>query len=90
MTGVLSFFTGWFSVLGWIFTTASTNLIYAQVLMALIALYHESLEIQAWQTFIVYQGLNLITAGIVMFGNKIIPGLNKFPCFTCKLAGSWS
>ncbi|KAH8704639.1 choline transport protein [Phaeosphaeriaceae sp. PMI808] len=64
MTGVLSFFTGWFSVLGWIFTTASTNLIFAQIVMALIALYHDSLEIQAWQTFIVYQGLNLITAGL--------------------------
>ncbi|KAF3799375.1 7-keto 8-aminopelargonic acid transporter [Colletotrichum gloeosporioides] len=85
MTGVLSFFTGWFSVLGWIFTTASTNLIYAQVLMALIALYHETLEIQAWQTFIVYQGLNLITAGIVMFGNKIIPGLNKFSLFYLQI-----
>ncbi|KAF6835734.1 amino acid permease [Colletotrichum musicola] len=85
LTGVLSFFTGWFSVLGWIFTTASTNLIYAQVLMALIAVYHGDLEIQAWQTFIVYQGLNLITAGIVMFGNKIIPGLNKFSLFYLQI-----
>ncbi|GJC93097.1 amino acid permease [Colletotrichum higginsianum] len=85
MTGVLSFFTGWFSVLGWIFTTASTNLIYAQVLMALIAVYHGDLEIQAWQTFIVYQGLNLITACIVMFGNKIIPGLNKFSLFYLQI-----
>lgn len=53
--------------------------------MALIALYHETLEIQAWQTFIVYQGLNLITAGIVMFGNKIIPGLNKFSLFYLQI-----
>lgn len=68
-----------------IFTTASTNLIYAQVLMALIAVYHGDLEIQAWQTFIVYQGLNLITAAIVMFGNKIIPGLNKFSLFYLQI-----
>ncbi|KDN63395.1 putative amino acid permease [Colletotrichum sublineola] len=113
LTGVLSFFTGWFSVLGCelspvprqranrllffsfmltlepfplgIFTTASTNLIYAQVLMALIAVYHGDLEIQAWQTFIVYQGLNLITAAIVMYGNKIIPGLNKFSLFYLQI-----
>ncbi|OAL48506.1 amino acid permease [Pyrenochaeta sp. DS3sAY3a] len=85
MTGVLSFFTGWFSVLGWIFTTASTNIIFAQVVMALIALYHETLEIKAWQTFIVYQGLNLITASVVMFGNKVIPGLNKFSLFYLQI-----
>ncbi|KAI5458950.1 choline transport protein [Mariannaea sp. PMI_226] len=84
-TGVLSFFTGWFSVLGWIFTTASTNLIFAQIVMALIALYHESLEIKAWQTFIIYQGLNIITAAIVMFGNKIIPALNKFSLFYLQI-----
>ncbi|KAF7554772.1 hypothetical protein G7Z17_g2652 [Cylindrodendrum hubeiense] len=84
-TGILSFFTGWFSVLGWIFTTASTNLIYAQVLMALIALYIEDLTIKAWQTFIVYQGLNLITAAVVMFGNRIIPALNKFSLFYLQI-----
>ncbi|KAG5659123.1 hypothetical protein KAF25_000325, partial [Fusarium avenaceum] len=84
-TGILSFLTGWFSVLGWIFTTASTNIIYAQILMALIALYKADLEIQAWQTFIVYQGLNLLTAGVVMFGNKIIPALNKFSLFYLQI-----
>ncbi|KAH8680138.1 amino acid permease [Ilyonectria robusta] len=84
-TGILSFFTGWFSVLGWIFTTASTNIIYAQILMALIALYIEDLEIKTWQTFIVYQGLNLLTAAVVMFGNRIIPALNRFSLFYLQI-----
>lgn len=53
--------------------------------MALIALYKADLEIQAWQTFIVYQGLNLLTAGVVMFGNKIIPALNKFSLFYLQI-----
>jgi choline transport protein len=53
--------------------------------MALIALYRETLEIKAWQTFIVYQGLNLITAGVVMFGNKAIPALNKFSLFYLQI-----
>lgn len=69
-----------------IFTTASTNLIFAQIVMALIALYHETLEIHAWQTFVIYQGLNLVTALVVMFGNKIIPGLNKFSLFYLQIA----
>lgn len=61
-----------------IFTTASTNLIYAQNFMALIALYHGNLVIKTWMTFVVYQVFNLITAGIVMFANFAIPALNRF------------
>ncbi|KAI9836024.1 MAG: hypothetical protein M1819_001635 [Sarea resinae] len=83
--GFLSFMTGWFTVLGWIFTTASTNLIYAQNFMALIALYHPDMEIKTWQTFVAYEVLNLITAGIVMFGNKTIPALNKFSLFYLQI-----
>lgn len=49
--------------------------------MALVALYIEYLEIKTWQTFIVYQGLNLLTAAVVMFGNRIIPALNRFSLF---------
>ena len=67
-----------FSLLLGIFTTASTNLIYAQNFMALIALYNGNLVLKTWMTFIAYQVLNLITAGIVMFANFAIPALNRF------------
>lgn len=83
--GFLSFMTGWFTVTGWIFTTASTNLIYAQNFMALIALYHADLTIKTWHTFLVYQALNLITAAIVIWGNRIIPALNKFSLFYLQI-----
>jgi choline transport protein len=63
-----------------IFTTASTNLIYATNFMALIALYQTDLVIQPWMTFVAYQGFNILTAGIVMFGNRYIPLINKFSC----------
>ncbi|KFY47435.1 hypothetical protein V496_10670 [Pseudogymnoascus sp. VKM F-4515 (FW-2607)] len=86
MTGYLSFVTGWCTVFGWIFTAASTNLIYSQNFMALIALYHRDLVIKAWMTFVVYQVLNLATASIVMFGNKAIPGLNRFSLFYLQIA----
>jgi choline transport protein len=46
--------------------------------MVLIALYHGDLVIKTWMTFVVYQAFNLITAGIVMFANFIIPALNRF------------
>jgi choline transport protein len=46
--------------------------------MALIALYHRDLVIKAWMTFVVYQVLNLATASIVLWGNRAIPGLNRF------------
>lgn len=46
--------------------------------MALIALYHEDLVIQPWMTFVAYQVLNIVTSGVVMFGNRFIPMINKF------------
>ncbi|KAL3424257.1 Choline transport protein 7 [Phlyctema vagabunda] len=86
LTGFLSFVTGWCTVAGWIFTTASTNLIYSQNFMALIALYNTNLVIKTWMTFVVYQVFNLITAGVVMFGNVAIPGINKFSLFYLQIA----
>lgn len=68
-----------------IFTTASTTLIYAQTLAALIALYHPTLTLHTWQTFVIYQGLNVLTASVVMFGNRIIPALNKFSLFYLQI-----
>jgi choline transport protein len=70
-----------------IFTTASTNLIYATNFMALIALYQTDLVIQPWMTFVAYQGFNILTAGIVMFGNRYIPLINKFSL--CYLQLAW-
>ncbi|KAL2823838.1 putative choline transporter Hnm1 [Aspergillus cavernicola] len=85
MSAFLSFITGWLTVAGWIFTTASTNLIFAQVVQALYALYHPDLEIKTWQTFIIYQILNILTASVVLFGNKLIPALNKFSLFYLQI-----
>ncbi|CAI7600312.1 unnamed protein product [Penicillium crustosum] len=83
---LLSFATGWCTVFGWIFTTASTNLIYATTAMALIALYHDGLVVQPWMTFVAYQILNILTAGVVMFGNRFIPTINKFSLVYLQLA----
>ncbi|KAH0166851.1 amino acid permease, partial [Aureobasidium melanogenum] len=83
--GFLSFNTGFFTIMGWVFTTASTNLIYAQNFMALVALYHPTMTIKTWQTFLVYQVLNLVTAAIVIWGNRIIPALNKFSLFYLQI-----
>lgn len=53
--------------------------------MSLIALYVPDLVIQRWQTFIIYQGLNIITASIVLFGNRLIPAINKFALFYVQI-----
>ncbi|PYH72294.1 putative choline transporter Hnm1 [Aspergillus vadensis CBS 113365] len=86
-SNVLSFATGWSTVFGWIFTTASTNLVYSSNFIALIALYRPNLVVQPWMTFVAYQGFNVITSGIVMFGNKWMPAINKFSL--CYLQLAW-
>lgn len=63
-----------------IFTTASTNLVYASNFMALVGLYKTDFVLQPWMTFVAYQGFNLLTCAIVMFGNKWMPAINKFSC----------
>lgn len=68
-----------------IFTTASTNLIYAQTLGALIALYHTDMTVKTWEIFVIYQGLNIVTASVVLFGNRVIPSLNKFSLFYLQI-----
>ncbi|KAK1138924.1 hypothetical protein N8T08_001664 [Aspergillus melleus] len=83
---LLSFATGWSTVFGWIFTTASTNLIYASTFMALIALYKTDMVLQPWMTFVAYQGLNILTSSVVMFGNRYIPMINKFSLVYLQLA----
>ncbi|KAB8238473.1 putative choline transporter Hnm1 [Aspergillus alliaceus] len=79
---LLSFATGCSTCFGWIFTAASTNLVYASNLMALIALYHDDLKLQPWMTFVAYQVLNVLSSAVVMFGNRFIPSINKFACKT--------
>lgn len=53
--------------------------------MALIALYHDGLVVQPWMTFVAYQILNILTASVVMFGNRLIPTINKFSCGSALL-----
>ncbi|OOF96351.1 hypothetical protein ASPCADRAFT_129448 [Aspergillus carbonarius ITEM 5010] len=65
------------AVFGWIFTTASTNLIYAQSVTALVALYRNNFVVQPWMSFVVYEGFNIISCGIVMFGNRWMPTINE-------------
>lgn len=55
------------------------------VVQALYALYHPDLAIKNWQTFIIYQILNLLTASVVLFGNKVIPALNRFSLFYLQI-----
>ncbi|KAB8077868.1 amino acid transporter [Aspergillus leporis] len=83
---LLSFATGWSTVFGWIFTAASTNLVYATNFMALIALYKTDLVLQPWMTFVAYQAFNILTSAVVMFGNRFIPGINKFALVYLQLA----
>lgn len=52
---------------------------------ALYSLYHPSDPIKTWETFIIYQILNILTASMVLFGNKAIPALNKFSLFYLQI-----
>lgn len=52
---------------------------------ALYALYHPDLKIKTWETFLIYQITNILSASMVLFGNKAIPLLNRFSLFYLQI-----
>ncbi|KAL1849928.1 hypothetical protein VTK73DRAFT_9776 [Phialemonium thermophilum] len=76
MSAFLSFVTGWLTVCGSMLTPS---------VQALYALYHPDVAVRTWQTFVIYQVLNLLTASVVLFGNRAIPALNKFSLFYLQI-----
>lgn len=43
------------------------------------------MPIKTWETFIIYQALNILTASMVLFGNRAIPALNRFSLFYLQI-----
>lgn len=43
------------------------------------------MTVKTWEIFVIYQGLNLLTASVVLFGNKVIPSLNRFSLFYLQI-----
>src|SRR6201996_3091763 len=63
--------------------TATAGLLGSQLIVGIIALYHDSYTPQPWHQFLIYLAYNLIAALINAFGNSLLPYINQ-------VAISWS
>ena len=74
------------NVFGWMALTATAGLLGSQLVVGIIALYHDSYTPQPWHQFLIYLAYNLIAALINAFGNSILPYINQV-AITWSIAG---
>ncbi|KAL1845287.1 hypothetical protein VTK73DRAFT_741 [Phialemonium thermophilum] len=85
VSAILSWYCGYFNVIGWCVVSASVTVILGQFLMAMVILTHPDITYQRWQGFVVYEGLNVLFTLINIYGQKILPlvhSLNFYICLT--------
>lgn len=74
---ILSWITGWINVFGWMALVATAGLLGSQLIIGIIALYDANYTAHPWQQFLIYMGYNLVAAVLNIFGNHLLPYVNK-------------
>ncbi|KAL1413599.1 hypothetical protein Q8F55_001374 [Vanrija albida] len=79
----LSFFVGWMSAAGWTSLTATNSFLSAQFVTGLIALWHPTFDVAAWQTLLIYLAFLAGAYLLNTFCVRALPHMDHF-------AGFWS
>ncbi|TXT15586.1 hypothetical protein VHUM_00089 [Vanrija humicola] len=79
----LSFFVGWMSASGWTALTATNSFLSAQFVTGLVALWHPTFEVEAWQTLLIYLAFLGGAYLLNTFCVRALPFMDNF-------AGFWS
>ncbi|KAF2726091.1 amino acid permease [Polychaeton citri CBS 116435] len=74
---ILSWITGWINVFGWMALVATGGLLGSQLIIGVISLYHASYEPHRWHQFLIYLGYTFAAFLINIFGNSVLPLINK-------------
>lgn len=72
-----SWLTGWNTVWAYITSVAAVCCTSGTQIIGLVALAKSDYEIERWHIFLILELLNLATLLMVVFGNKLIPTVNK-------------
>lgn len=73
----ISWYCGWFTVLGWHAFTASAPFGAANLTLGLISLNHPNFVAKAWHNSCIYWGITLIALGFNLWGNRILPQIQN-------------
>jgi len=74
---ILSYWTGWITVGGWVAMNATGPLLGSQLVTGLIALMHDDYESKRWHVFVIYLAFSTGGFLINVFANRILPIVNK-------------
>ncbi|KAI9668573.1 MAG: hypothetical protein M1831_001012 [Alyxoria varia] len=77
----VGFFTGYLNACAWLLSASSIASILGNELVAMYLLRNPGVEWQAWHVFIAFQLLNWISCAIVVFGNSLLPLINKISLY---------
>ncbi|KAH7116528.1 amino acid/polyamine transporter I [Dactylonectria estremocensis] len=81
----VAFTVGWISILGWLFTTASTTIFCSQTSLMLASLYHPSYIWTAWQVWLIYTLITAISCLFIILLPRWIPAAEKVFLFSSLL-----
>ncbi|KAH6955938.1 amino acid permease-domain-containing protein [Ilyonectria sp. MPI-CAGE-AT-0026] len=81
----VAFTVGWISILGWLFTTASTTIFCSQTSLMLASLYHPSYIWTAWQVWLIYTLITAISCLFIILLPQWIPAAEKVFLFSSLL-----
>ncbi|KAL4919222.1 amino acid/polyamine transporter I [Aspergillus aurantiobrunneus] len=71
------FFTGYLNACAWLLSASSMSSVLGNEAVAMYLLRNPGVEWQSWQVFIVFQIVLWMCTGIVCFGNRYLPLLNR-------------
>lgn len=74
---VLSFYTGWISLLGWVALTASAPFGAANIIQGVVVLNYETYVKESWHWYLIYLGVTLIAFALNIFGGRVLPMLEN-------------
>ena len=78
---MLSYFTGWVNVGGWLALTATGGLLGSQFIVNIISLLHQDYEPERWHQFLIYIVFNIGAFFVNAFGNAALPYIDRSAIF---------
>lgn len=81
----LGFFAGWWNYFAWLLGAASMTSIFGNTIVQMYAVMHPGFVAKQWHVFVAYVLFTWLACLSVIFGNRLMPGLNRAGAF-CIIA----
>ncbi|SMQ47354.1 unnamed protein product [Zymoseptoria tritici ST99CH_3D7] len=78
---LLSWITAWINTFGWMSLVATGGLLGSQIVIGIIFLFNTDYEPQRWHQFLIYTAYTVVALLVNVFGNRILPHVNKAAIF---------